>query len=475
MLLFAGAHIFGGDVHDAVCVDVKGDFDLGHAAAGRCDPVQIEASQGLVILRHLPLALEHMDLHGGLIVCGGGEDLALLGGDGGVALDEFGHYAAHGLNTQAEGGDVQEQQALHIAHQHTALDGGADGHTLVGVDALEALFAGELFDHLLHGGDTAGAAHQQDLGDVVGGETGVAHGLAHRTGGPLHQGGGELVELGPGEGQIQVLGAGGVGGDIGEVNGGGGDAGELDLGLLGGLLQPLHGHFVAGEVDAVGALELSYHPVHHGLVEVVAAQMGVAGGGQHLDDAVADFQDGHVEGAAAQVVDHDLLILLLLVHAVRHGGGSGLVDDPFHVQAGDLAGILGGLALGVIEVGGDGDDGLGDALAQIGLGVRLQLLQDHGGNLLGCVGLAVDVYLVVGAHLALDGHNSAVGVGDGLALCHLAHHPLAVLGEGHHGRGGTVALCVGDDNGLAALHNSHAGVGRTQVDTDNLRHNKFLQ
>ena len=195
-----------------------------------------------------------------------------------------------------------------------------------------------------------------------------------------------------------------------------------------------------------------------------------AGGGQHLDDAVVDVQDGHVEGAAAQVVHHDLLGLLL-VHAVGHGGGGGLVDDALDIQAGDLAGVLGGLALGIGEVGGHGDDRLGDGLAQIGLGVGLQLLEDHGADLLGGVGLAVDVHLVVGAHLTLDGHDGAVGVGDGLALGHLAHHALAVLGEGHHGRGGAVSLRVGDDDGLAALHHSHTGVGGTKVNTNNLRHN----
>ena len=58
------------------------------------------------------------------------------------------------------------------------------------------------------------------------------------------------------EGQVQVLGPGGVGGDIGQVDVGGGDAGELNLGLLGGLLEALHGHLVPGQLLDVTPLSL---------------------------------------------------------------------------------------------------------------------------------------------------------------------------------------------------------------------------
>ena len=100
MLLFARTQILGRHVHNTVGVDVEGDFNLGHAAAGRSDAVQVEAAQRLVGRGHLPLALEDVDLHAGLVVSGGGEDLALLHGDGGVALDQAGAHTAHGLNTQ---------------------------------------------------------------------------------------------------------------------------------------------------------------------------------------------------------------------------------------------------------------------------------------------------------------------------------------------------------------------------------------
>ena len=115
-------------------------------------------------------------------------------------------------------------------------------------------------------------------------------------------------------------------------------------------------------------------------VEVFAAEEGVAVGRLHLEQAVVDLEDRDVEGAAAEVVDRDGLGAGL-VEAVGERRRRRLVDDAQHLEAGDLAGVLGGLALGVVEVGRDGDDGLRDLLAEIGLGGLLHLLQDEGGDL----------------------------------------------------------------------------------------------
>ena len=224
------------------------------------------------------------------------------------------------------------------------------------------------------------------------------------------------------------------------------------------------------EVDAVRVLELGDQPVDDALVPVVAAEVRVAGGRLHLEHAVADLEHRHVERAAAEVEDEDRLVVAFLVEPVRERGRGGLVDDAQHLEARDLAGLLGGLALGVVEVRGHGDDGLGDGVAEVGLGVALQLLQDAGGDLLRVVRLAVDVDRPVGAHVALDRADRAIGVGDRLALGDLADEDLAGLRERDDRRGGAGALGVGDDDGLARLEDRDDGVGGAEVDADGLGH-----
>ena len=220
----------------------------------------------------------------------------------------------------------------------------------------------------------------------------------------------------------------------------------------------------------LAALKRSTRWVDDRVVPVVTTEVVVAAGRLHLDDALADLEQRDVEGSATEVEDEDGLLDVALVEAVGERGRGRLVDDAQHVQAGDLAGLLGGLALGVVEVRGDGDDGLGDRLAEVGLGVPLELLQHPGADLLWRVGLAVDVDRPGRAHVALDRPDGAVGVGDRLALGHLADEDLAVLGEGDDARGGACALGVGDDGGFATLEDRDDRVGRPEVDSDGSAH-----
>ena len=135
-------------------------------------------------------------------------------------------------------------------------------------------------------------------------------------------------------------------------------------------------------------------------------------------------------------------------------------------------------------------------LAELRLGVGLQLLQDHRRDLGRRVLLAADVDAdvavgagddlvgddrlllldlgLLAAHEALDREDRVLGVHHRLALGDGADEALAGVGEGDHRRGRAPALGVLDDLRLAALEDGHRGVRGTQVDSDRLAHSCLL-
>jgi hypothetical protein len=94
------------------------------------------------------------------------------------------------------------------------------------------------------------------------------------------------------------------------------------------------------------------------------------------EDTALDVEEGNIESSTTKVVDEDVPLLLGLAGAetVGDSGGGRLVDDTEDVKTSDGTGVLGGLTLVVVEVGGDGDDGLLDLLTELGLSNLLHLL-----------------------------------------------------------------------------------------------------
>ena len=239
------------------------------------------------------------------------------------------------------------------------------------------------------------------------------------------------------------------------------------------------------------------------MVEVFAAQEGVAIGGQHFKLFVAihigDFDNGNIKCAAAQVVHGDFAVAFgIFVHAEGQRRRSRLVDDAFYFQAGDFTGVFGGLTLAVVEVGRHGNHRFGNRLAQVVFGGFFHFAQNFGRHLrrrqffaLGFHpriaigrfhnverhGFDVFLYFFVfkfAANQAFYRINGVFSVGNRLALGGRAHQDFAAVQIGNHGRGGACAFGVFDYFGLAAFRDGQTGIGGTQINTDDFCHDKNL-
>ena len=100
-------------------------------------------------------------------------------------------------------------------------------------------------------------------------------------------------------------------------------------------------------------------------------------------------------------------------------------------------------------------------------------MQDAGGNFLRRVGLVVYVDCPIATDFALYGANSAIGVGDGLALGDFANQNFAIFGECDNRGGSAGAFSVSDDDRVATFEDADDGVRGTEVDTDSLCHGGF--
>merc|ERR1719356_1456548 len=114
LVLLSSRLVGGGHIENSIGVNIKGDFNLRHTTRSWRNAGQLELAEHVVVLGHGALALVHLDQHSRLVVRVGGEGLGLLGGDGGVPLDQRRHHPASRLDAKGEGADVKEEKILHL-------------------------------------------------------------------------------------------------------------------------------------------------------------------------------------------------------------------------------------------------------------------------------------------------------------------------------------------------------------------------
>lgn len=399
-LLLASTLVVGGDLEDTVGIELEGDLDLRNTTRSGGDTSELKLAKDVVILGHGTLTLEDLDQDNGLVISSSREDLALAGRDRSVAGNELGHDTTSGLNSESQGVDIHENNLLSalLARQNTGLNGGTESNGLVGVDALGSLLAVEvLLNEGLDLGDTGGATDKDDVVNLGLLNVGILENLFNGLDGLLEEIHVQLLELGAGKGLREVVAL----EESLNLDTGAHLRRESTLGLFSLTLELAHSLGILGDVDVVLLVVRLGEVVDDTLVEILSTKMGVTSSSKNLEDTVVNGQERDIKGTTTEIVDNDLALTVCLIQTVGDSGGGGLVDNSENVETGNDTSILGGLALVVlwkglaigqigagcesktyVEVGGDGDDGVSDLLAEVRLSNLLHLAKNHGRNFL---------------------------------------------------------------------------------------------
>ena len=470
----SSALLDGRDVNDTVGINVEGDLDLRDTTRGRGNAGELELAEQVVVLGALTLTLEDLDQDTRLVVREGGEDLGLLGGDGGVAGNELGHHTTSSLDTNGKGSNIEEQNLVgrlgrSVARENGSLDGSTVGNSLIRVDGLVGLLTIEVVgNELLDTGDTGGTTDKDNLVNLRLVDLGVSEDTVNRLDSGTEQVLAQLLETSTGDGSVEV--------DTLEervdLNRGLSGGRESTLGTLASSAETTQSTAVGRKILLVLALELVDEVVDETVIEVLTTQVSVTSSRLDLEDTLLDGQEGHIEGTTTKIEDEDVALTLdLLVKTVGNGSGGRLVDDTENVEAGNETGVLGSLTLRVVEVGGDSNDSVVDSTTKVGLSGLTHLDEDHGRDLLGSESLSLALELNLDnrlatlvndlerevLHVSLNlgvgklATDEALGVEDGVGRVHgdlvlggITNETLGV-GEGNERGSGAVTLIVGNN------------------------------
>lgn len=456
-LVLVGGLVLGVDVNNGVSVNVESNLNLRNTTVGGRNADKLEVSKQLVVLDKLTLTLEHLDLDSSLVVSGSREGLGLLGRYGSVAVDQTSEDTTKGLDTEREGSDIEQEDVSDLTSQDSTLDSGTNGNSLVRVNGLGGLTTEDRLDRLGDLGHTSHTTNQDDILDLAGLEVGVLQGLANGLDSAADKRVNETLEVAPGHLLVDVLGTAGIGSDEGKVDLSLERRGQLNLGLLSSLTDTLDSHAVAREIKARILLERLDDVADKVDVKVLTTKVGVTVGRLNLENTLLDLQNGDIEGTTTKIIDGDNTVSLLL-QTVGKSGSSGLVDDTKDVETSNLTSVLGGLTLGVVEVGRNSNNSVLNGLAEVVLGSLLHLLEGETTNLRRRVLLATSLHprvtvgvlndfvgdllqvtlnLVVG-ELATDetlgGEQSVLGVDNSLTLGGNTDQTLTILSKANNRR-----------------------------------------
>ena len=107
------------------------------------------------------------------------------------------------------------------------------------------------------------------------------------------------------------------------------------------------------------------------MIEVIAPQGGVAARGEHFKNALGEFQQRHVKGAAPEVID-EIKAFRGVIKPVGERRSRRFIQKPQNVKPRQTRRVLGGLALRVVKVRGHRNHGPHKLPAEARFSARFQ-------------------------------------------------------------------------------------------------------
>ena len=158
----SGGLVQSKDAQDTVGINIKGNFNLRNTTRSRWNARQHKLAQQVVVLGVSTISFVHFNKQTSFVVRGSGEDLRLLGRNGGVTLDKSRHDTTSRLDTKRMRSNIKEKKVLSLLRSVTRKNGSLDGSTMsngfVGVDPPVRFFAvkevGNEFDDMGDAGGT---------------------------------------------------------------------------------------------------------------------------------------------------------------------------------------------------------------------------------------------------------------------------------------------------------------------------------
>src|SRR6266851_8501295 len=133
-MLTAGSLVARRNIKYSVRIDEESDLNSRQACRLLVKRPQLEPRQAAAVPGQLPFALKYVNIDVGLIVYRRGKPIDRAGGDRSVPMYQPFHHAAHGLDTEREWDDVEQQHVALRPHQDTRLHRRPQGHDLVGIE-----------------------------------------------------------------------------------------------------------------------------------------------------------------------------------------------------------------------------------------------------------------------------------------------------------------------------------------------------